>query len=105
MLTRRLRTEGWPDSHKRIRRLYRAEGLAVRRRRRKRVSVARVPIVPTTKPNERWAMDFMRDSLRGNRAFRMLNILDTYTRECLAMEVDVSLGGDRVVRVLGTPWS
>jgi len=45
-------------------------------------------------------MDFMRDTLRGNRAFRMLNILDTYTRECVAMEVDVSLGGDRVVRVL-----
>jgi putative transposase len=100
MLTWRLRTEGWLDNHKRIRRLYRAEGLAVRRRGRKRVSVPRVPIVPATKPNERWAMDFMRDTLRGNRAFRMLNVLDTYTRECVAMEVDVSLGGERVVRVL-----
>jgi putative transposase len=46
-------------------------------------------------------MDFMRDTLRGNRSFRILNILDTYTRECIAMEMDRSLGGNRVVRVLG----
>jgi len=100
MLTWRLRTEGWPDNHKRIRRVYKAQGLAVRRRRRKRVSVPRVPVVPSLAPNERWAMDFMRDTLRGNRAFRLLNILDTCTRECVAIEVDVSLGGDRVVQTL-----
>lgn len=100
LLTWCLRNEGWPDNHKRIRRLYRAEGLAVRQRRRKRISVSRVTPVTATAPNERWAMDFMRDTLRGDRSFRILNILDTCTRECIAVEIDRSLGGNRVVRVL-----
>lgn len=100
MLIWRLRREGWTDNHKRIRRLYRLEGLAVRRQRRKRVAVARVPAVAATRPNERWAMDFVRDTLRGNRAFRALTIVDTCTRESVAIEVDVSLGGARVVAVL-----
>lgn len=100
MLTWKLRQEGWRDNHKRIRRLYRLEGLAVRRRRRKRVAVPRVPSVPAQQPNERWAMDFMRDTLRRDRAFRLLTIVDTCTRECLAIEVDTSLGGERVVGVL-----
>lgn len=100
MLTWRLRREGWRDNHKRIRRLYRLEGLAVRRRRRKRVAVPRVPAVAAEGPNERWAMDFMHDTLRGERGFRVLNIVDTCTRECVAIEADVSLGGVRVVSVL-----
>lgn len=100
MLTWKLRQEGWRDNHKRIRRLYRLEGLGVRRRRRKRVAVPRVPTVSATGPNERWAMDFMRDTLRGARAFRLLTVIDTYTRECLAIEVDSSLGGERVTAVL-----
>lgn len=100
MLTWKLRQEGWRDNHKRIRRLYRLEGLAVRRRKRKRVAVPRVPSVPAERPNERWAMDFMRDTLRGDRAFRLLTIVDTCTRECVAIEVDTSLGGERVVGVL-----
>lgn len=100
MLIWKLRQEGWRDNHKRIRRLYRLEGLAVRRRRRKRVAVPRVPSIPADRPNERWAMDFMRDTLRGNRAFRLLTIVDTCTRECLAIEVDASLGGERVAAVL-----
>ncbi len=100
MLTWRLRLEGWSDNHKRIRRLYRSEGLAVRRRRRKRVAVPRVPAIAANAPNERWAMDFMRDTLRGNRAFRALTIVDTCTRECVAIEVDQSLGGERVAKVL-----
>ena len=100
MLTWRLRLEGWSDNHKRIRRLYRSEGLAVRRRRRKRVAVPRVPAIAANAPNERWAMDFMRDTLRGNRAFRALTIVDTCTSECVAIEVDQSLGGERVAKVL-----
>lgn len=100
LLTSKLRREGWRDNHKRIRRLYRLEGLAVRRRKRKRVAVPRVPMAPAERPNDRWAMDFMRDTLRGARAFRLLTVIDTCTRECLAIEVDTSLGGDRVVAVL-----
>jgi putative transposase len=100
MLTWRLRREGFKDNHKRIRRLYRLEGLAVRRRRKKRVSAPRVALPPASRPNERWAMDFVRDTLSDGRAFRALTIVDTYTRESPAIEVDVSLGSDRVVAVL-----
>lgn len=92
--------EGWPDNHKRIRRLYRAEGLAVRRRGRKKLVRARVPLAPATIPNERWAMDFVRDTLATGAAFRALTVVDTCTREALAIEVDVSLPGERVVAVL-----
>jgi putative transposase len=100
MLTWRLRREGFRDNHKRIRRLYRLEGLAVRRRRKKRVSVPRVPLPTATRPNEQWAMDFVRDTLVDGKAFRALTIVDTCTRESPEIEVDVSLPGERVVAVL-----
>jgi putative transposase len=100
MLTWRLRREGFRDNHKRIRRLYRLEGLAVKRRRKKRVAQTRVSLPGASKPNERWAMDFVRDTLADGRAFRALTIVDTCTRESPAIEVDVSLGSDRVVAVL-----
>lgn len=100
MLTWRLRTEGITDNHKRIRRLYRAEGLAVRRQRKKKVAVARIPLPRATNPNEEWAMDFVRDTLSDGRSFRAFTIVDTCTRECPAIEVDVGLGADRVVEVL-----
>jgi putative transposase len=88
-------------NHKRVYRLYRAEGLAVRRRKRKRVTA--VPRVAPLRPwqrGEAWAMDFMQDTLANGRRFRTLNILDTVSRECLAIEVDISLPGERVVRIL-----
>lgn len=100
MLTWRLRQEGVPDNHKRIRRLYRAEGLAVRRRSKKKLVVARVPMPATTQPNELWAMDFVQDTLASGQVFRALTIVDTFTRESPTIEVDVSLGADRVVQVL-----
>lgn len=100
MLTWLLRREGVRDNHKRIRRLYRLEGLGVKRQRRKRVATPRVVAPGATRPNAHWAMDFMRDTLSDGRAFRTLNIVDAFTRECLAIEVDVSLPGERVVRVL-----
>ena len=88
-------------NHKRVHRLYRLEGLAVRRRRRKRVaSVQRKPLEPSSAPNQEWSMDFMSDTLATGRVFRTLNIVDDFTRECLAIEVDTSLPGLRVVRVL-----
>jgi len=100
LLTDRLRQEGVTDNHKRIRRLYRLEGLLVKRQRRNRISVPRVPLPPTEHPNELWAMDFVRDTLSSGRGFRALTLIDTCTRESLAIEVDVSLGADRVVRIL-----
>lgn len=96
-----LRREGWVVNHKRIYRLYREEGLKLcKRRRRARAQVERVPLPLPTKADERYSMDFMRDTLADGRVFRTLNIVDDYTRECLAIEVDTSLPGARVVRVL-----
>lgn len=100
MLTWKLRQDGIRDNHKRVRRLYRLEGLAVRRRGRKRVAVARVAVPGATAPNEHWAMDFVRDTRADGRAFRALTLIDACTRECPVIEVDVSLGGARVVAVL-----
>jgi putative transposase len=103
LLIWQLRTqEGWPDNHKRIRRLYRAEGLAVQRRAKRKLIVARVPLPSVTRPNERWALDFVRDTLVSGAAFRALTLVDICTRESLAIEVDVSLGAERVVAVLET---
>jgi putative transposase len=96
-----LRREGWDVNHKRVYRLYREEGLKLgKRRRRARAHIERVPLPQPTKVDERYSMDFMRDTLADGRVFRTLNIVDDYTRECLAIEVDTSLPGARVVRVL-----
>lgn len=96
-----LRREGWQVNHKRVYRLYREEGLKLRRRRRRaRAQVERVPLPLPMRADERYSMDFMRDTLADGRVFRTLNIVDDYTRECLAIEVDTSLPGGRVVRVL-----
>ncbi len=93
--------EGWRVNHKRVYRLYREEGLVVRRRKRKRIgAVERQPLALPTRPNERWSMDFVADALNDGRRFRSLNIVDDYNRRCLAAEVDTSIPGGRVVRVL-----
>jgi putative transposase len=100
-LTVLLRREGWTVNHKRIYRMYREEGLGVRRRKRKRIgAVERQPLAIPTRPNERWSMDFISDALSEGRKFRSLNIVDDFSRECLAAEVDTSITGARVVRVL-----
>ena len=100
-LTVLLRREGWAVNHKRVYRLYRQEGLGVRRRKRKRIgAVERQPLAIPTRPNERWSMDFISDALSEGRKFRSLNIVDDFNRECLAAEVDTSITGGRVVRVL-----
>lgn len=96
-----LRREGHEVNHKRVYRLYREEGLAVRKRRRKRVSRAeRVPLAAPTGPNQVWTSDFVHDALSWGRKIRMLTIEDAFTREALAIEVDTSLSGVRVTRVL-----
>jgi len=88
-------------NHKRVERLYREEGLSLRKRkRRKTAAVDRVIFPAPEKPNERWSMDFVTDSTVTGRHFRILAIIDDYSRECPAAEVDTSLGGARVVSVL-----
>jgi putative transposase len=95
-----LRREGQQVNVKRVYRLYREEGLAVRRRKRKRVAVARAPQPAPTRLNERWAMDFMSDVLVGGRRYRILNVLESLSREALASEVDTSLPAARVIQSL-----
>jgi len=96
-----LRREGILINHKRTERLYREEGLSLRKRkRRKTAAVVRVELPAASRPNERWSMDFVTDSTVTGRKFRSLVIVDDYSRECPAIEVDTSLGGRRVVQVL-----
>jgi putative transposase len=86
---------------KKLLRLYREEGLAVRRRRgRKRATGTRAPMAPPHGPNQRWSLDFVSDALSWGRKFRVLAVVDDFTREALALVVDTSIGGRRVVREL-----
>ena len=76
-------------------------GLSVRRRQRKRMAgVARVPTPALERPNQRWSMDFVSDALANGRRIRVLTVIDDFTRESLATEVDISLPGLRVTQVL-----
>lgn len=96
-----LRREGVAVNDKRVCRLYREEGLTVRRRKRKRLVITRRDRpAPPTRPGQRWSMDFMSDTIIGGRSLRTLNVVDDFSRECLAIEVDTSLPGARVCRVL-----
>lgn len=96
-----LRREGVIVNHKRIERLYREEGLAVRRRRRKRVARdGRGRAALPGRPNQQWGVDFVSDTLAWGRRIRLFTVVDVFTREVLAIEVDTSLPGGRVVRVL-----
>lgn len=95
-----LAKRGWPANPKRIYRLYREEHLAVRRLKRKRLQRAAPPVATLTGANQEWAIDFVTDSLATGRGFRALTIIDSYTRECPAIEVDSCLSAHRVTRVL-----
>ncbi len=96
-----LRREGWMVNHKRVERLYRAEGLSLRRKRRRKAgSYLRVVLSAPNRVNERWSMDFVTDSLVNGRRFRSLTIVDDHSRESVAIEADFSLTGVRVTRVL-----
>jgi putative transposase len=99
-LTILVRREQGAINHKRVYRLYRLEGLAVRRRGRKRVARTARIAPAALLAGQHWAMDFMQDSVASGRPFRTLNVVDLATRECLAIEVDTALPGARVVRVL-----
>jgi putative transposase len=96
-----MRREGWRVNHKRVERLYREEGLSLRRRRRrKRLSHLRVARQAPVAANQAWALDFVHDRLMDGRRLRALTVIDEWSRESLAIEVDVSLTGERVKRVL-----
>jgi putative transposase len=96
-----LRREGVVVNHKRIERLYREEELAVRRRTRKRVARdGRGRATLPARPDQQWAIDFVSDTLAWGRRIRLFTVVDVFTREVLAIEVDTSLPGGRVVRVL-----
>jgi len=93
---------GWAVNHKRVYRLYRLEELQLRRRRprRRRSAVPRDPRLVATQANEIWAMDFMHDALADGRLVRVLTLIDTHTRECLALCAQPRFTGEAVVGVL-----
>jgi len=97
-----LQREGWKVNHKRVYRLYKQEGLMMRPKRpRRHVSACRrLERATANHPNESWSMDFMSDELYNGQRIRLLTLVDNFTRESLAIEVDGSLGGRRVVEVL-----
>jgi putative transposase len=97
-LTVLLQREGWQVNTKRVYRLYREEGLQVRTKKRaKRAAHARVSLREAVRPNQRWSMDFVSDRLADNRWFRILTVVDQYTRECLCIHADCSQTGEKVV--------
>jgi putative transposase len=97
-----LKREGWPDNHKRVYRLYQAEGLSLRLKRPKRNKSARLrqPKQVATAINQIWSMDFVADALFDGRRLRALTVVDNYTRESLAIDVGQSLKGEDVVNTL-----
>lgn len=97
-LTVMLRREGWKVNTKRVYRIYREDNLGVRTaKRKKRSTHLRVPLPEATRPNQRWSMDFVSDRLADGRWFRVLTVLDQYTRECLCAYADRSQTGEKVV--------
>lgn len=96
-----LKRAGVIVNHKKLFRLYREERLTVRRRGgRKRAIGTRAPMTPPKGCNQRWSLDFVSDTLSDGRRFRILVVVDDFTRECLALVVDTSIGGRRVAREL-----
>ncbi|HVT26537.1 MAG TPA: DDE-type integrase/transposase/recombinase [Lacipirellulaceae bacterium] len=97
-----LRREGWKDNRKRVHRLYRLEGLQVRmrNRRKKRFSLHRGAVPPASGANQYWSMDFVHDQLASGRSFRVLTVIDQWSRESVLLEVNSSLTGQSVVEAL-----
>ena len=97
----RLWNKGYPWNHKRIYRVYTDMKLNIRRRSKKRLPErVKQPLMVPSAPNQVWSIDFMSDSLTDGRKFRLLNVIDDFNRESLAVEVDTSLPSLRVIRVL-----
>lgn len=95
-----LQRSGEHVNHKRLHRIYREAGLMIRRKKRKHCVREGKPLVVRTSANQEWALDFVHDAVACGRAIRVLSVVDAYTRECLALEVDTSFASRRVTRVL-----
>jgi putative transposase len=95
-----LRRSGEAVNHKRVQRVYREAGLSLRRKKRKHCLRAGQPLQTCTAANEEWGLDFVHDTVESGRRIRVLGVVDAYTRECLALEVDTSFASRRVTRVL-----
>jgi len=95
-----LRRTGEAVNHKRVHRVYREAGLSLRRKKRKHCVRVGQPLRSYTGANQEWALDFVHDAVECGRAIRVLSVVDAYTRECLALEVDTSFASRRVTRVL-----
>ena len=97
-----LRREGWAVNKKRVRRLYRLDGLQLRARirRRKHMCLHRGPVPVPSTPHERWSMDFVHDQLFDGRPFRILTVIDQLSRESPLVEVDFSMSGQSVAEAL-----
>jgi putative transposase len=95
-----LRRSGEAVNHKRLHRVYREAGLALRRKKRKHGVREGKPLVARSAANQEWALDFVHDAVECGRTIRVLSVVDAYTRECLALEVDTSFASRRVTRVL-----
>jgi putative transposase len=96
----KLEANGMRVNHKKVYRVYREAGLTIRRRRRKRLVRTGVARSAVTGANQEWALDFVHDAAESGRKFRVLSVIDVYTRECLALEVDTSFASRRVTREL-----
>lgn len=95
-----LRGHGMRVNHKRLYRVYREAGLCLKRRKRRHCMRAGAPLRVCTAPNQEWGLDFVHDVIASGRTIRVLTVVDAYTRECLALEVDTSFASRRVTRVL-----
>jgi putative transposase len=95
-----LQRGGTRVNHKRVHRVYREAGLLLRRKKRKHCVRAAQPLLQRTAANQEWALDFAHDAVECGRAIRVLSVVDAYTRECPALEVDTSFASRRVTRVL-----
>ena len=95
-----LRRCGEQVNHKRLHRVYREAGLMIRRKKRKHCVREGKPLLARTSANQEWALDFVHDAVECGRTIRVLSVVDAYTRECLALEVDTSFASRRVTRVL-----
>jgi len=96
----KLEAKGMHVNHKRVYRVYREAGLLIRRKRRKHLRRAGFVRSAATGANQEWALDFVHDAAESGRKFRVLSVIDVYTRECLALEVDTSFASRRVTREL-----
>ena len=95
-----LKSQGQVVNFKRTYRLYREEELQVRRKRRKKLNVPRIPMLVPNGVNERWSVDFVSDQLATGRRFRVFNVVDDFTRECVLQIVDFSISGQRLANEL-----